>query len=42
MSAANVVKRSDGRAPRRAVPSKHSPLGGLRITQSEKREGLFP
>ena len=42
MSAANVVKRSDSRAPRRADPSKRSPHWGMRITQSEKREGLFP
>src|SRR5660398_168139 len=26
-------------APRRAAPSKHSPLGGQRITRSEKRGG---
>ncbi|WP_332775941.1 methylated-DNA--[protein]-cysteine S-methyltransferase [Polaromonas sp.] len=29
----------DHRAPRRAAPSKHSPLGGQRITRSEKRGG---
>ena len=29
----------EGRPPRRAAPSKASPLGGQRITQSEKRGG---
>lgn len=34
----------DQSAPRRAAPSKHSPLGGQRITRSEKRGGhtLWP
>jgi len=39
MSAAHEVASVGHRAPRRAAPSKHSPLGGQRITRSEKRGG---
>ena len=41
MSKAHAAASEGQCAPRRAAPSKHSPIGGERITRSEKREGFI-